>query len=100
MSTAKTHVGDSPIHGRGLFASAPIRRGDYIGTFKGPDTDTDGAYVLWLTDEDGNHYGRRGMNALRYLNHSDDPNAEFDNYDLYATRDIEPGEEITIDYGW
>nr|WP_242470281.1 SET domain-containing protein [Allochromatium vinosum] len=36
---------------------------------------------------------------LRWLNHSDDPNAEFDGFELYARRTIAVGSEITIDYG-
>jgi len=33
-----------------------------------------------------------------YLNHSKNPNAFHKNYDWYALRDIEAGEEILIDY--
>ena len=36
---------------------------------------------------------------LRFLNHSRTPNVEFDGPDLYACRDIEPGEELVFDYG-
>jgi SET domain-containing protein len=38
-------------------------------------------------------------NLLRWLNHSDDPNAELDGFDLYARRAIAVDEEITFDYG-
>lgn len=100
MPSARTYVDDSPIHGRGLYAAERIACGDYIGTFKGPPARRNGSHVLWLMDADGNWYGRRGVNALRYLNHAADPNAEFHHFDLYAVREIEPGEEITIDYGW
>ena len=48
--------------------------------------------------DDGEVIGRRGLNKLRYLNHCDAPNAEFDGFDLYTLREIEPGEEITINY--
>lgn len=100
MPSARTYVDDSLIHGRGLYAAEPIPEGTYIGTFKGPPAQRNGSHVLWLMDADGNWFGRRGANTLRYLNHDPDPNAEFYHFDLYATRDIEAGEEITIDYGW
>lgn len=100
MPNARTYVDQSAIHGRGLYAAVDINAGDYIGTFKGPPAQRNGSHVLWLIDEDGNHFGRRGINALRYLNHGENANAEFYDFDLYATRDIAAGEEITIDYGW
>ena len=40
----------------------------------------------------------RERNKMRYVNHSDKPNAEFDGFDLYSTRPIKPDEEITINY--
>jgi hypothetical protein len=88
----------SPIHGTGLFAAVPIAKGGYIGTYEGPEAKRDGKYVLWVHEEGRAPVGRRGMNLLRYLNHSDDPNAEFDGFDLYAIRPIQPDEEVTIDY--
>ena len=36
---------------------------------------------------------------LKWLNHSSTPNVEFDGPQLYALRDIEPGEELTFHYG-
>lgn len=97
---AQTYVSESPIHGFGLYAARTILKNTWIGTFKGPQTKKNGTHVLWLVDEDDNWYGRRGRNALRYLNHDPDPNAEFDDFDLYALCDIEKDQEITIDYGW
>ncbi len=93
------YVAPSPIHGRGLFARQPIKKGSHIGTYEGPQAKRNGKYVLWIHDEDGAELeGRRGMNLLRYLNHAEKPNAEFDGYDLYATKTIRPGEEITFNY--
>lgn len=91
----------SGIHGTGLFAARPMRRGEYIGTFHGPLAKRDGSHVLWVYPEegDGAPIGRRGRNLLRYLNHSDRPNAEFYGFDLYARRAIAQDQEITIDYG-
>jgi SET domain-containing protein len=88
----------SPIHGTGCFARIAFAPGDYIGTYCGPPAKRDGTYVLWVS-EDGEHWmGRSGRNLLRYLNHQEDGNAEFDGFELYARRDIAPGEEITFDY--
>lgn len=92
-------VAESPIHGLGCFARASIAAGLHIGTFEGPEVSEDGPYVLWLYDDQGQLItAREGTNSLRWLNHSDAPNAELDQLDLYATRAISPGEEITIDY--
>lgn len=87
----------SPIHGKGLYAKVAIGEGEYIGTYRGYRTSRDGRHVLWVT-EDGRSIGRNGLNLLRYLNHSDEPNASFDGFDLFAKEDIEPGDEITINY--
>lgn len=100
MPNTHTYVDRSPIHGKGLYAAVNIGAGDYIGTLKGPAARRDGTHVLWLVDEEGNWFGRRGTNSLRYVNHGDNANAEFWEFDLYAIRDIVAGEEITIDYGW
>lgn len=93
------HVERSPIHGKGLFATVEIPRGEYIGTYLGPEAKKNGSHVLWV-DAGDEWIGRRGLNRLRYLNHSASPNAEFDGFDLYALRRIRANEEITIDYHW
>jgi len=90
----------SSIHGRGVFALKNIKAGELIGIFEGKITSRDGTHVLWLPDEDGNLYGIKGKNSLRYLNHSLVPNAEFnDEGELHAVLDISPDEELTIHYG-
>ncbi|NIP72726.1 MAG: SET domain-containing protein [Gammaproteobacteria bacterium] len=91
------YVAPSPIHGKGLFAQSRIGGGTYIGTYEGRPAKADGCYVLWVYDDD-RVIGRDGTNELRYLNHSDKPNAEFDGFDLYSLRNIAPDEEITINY--
>ncbi len=92
----------SGIHGRGLFACRAIEKGEYIGTFHGPKVSENGHHVLWVyeSDDDDEPVGHDGKNLLRFLNHSDEYNAEFDGLDLYALRSIEQDEEITFDYGW
>lgn len=93
-----TYVASSSIHGKGLFAKTRIKKEIYLGTYKGPEAKRNGSHVLWVYEDNGKVIGRRGLNKMRYVNHSDKPNAEFDGFDLYSTRRIKPDEEITIDY--
>ena len=93
------HVQDSPIHGKGLFASVTLEKDCYLGTYDGPETRENGMHVLWVQHDDKEWIGRDGKNLLRYLNHTRSPNAEFDGFDLYAITTIAPNEEVTIDYG-
>lgn len=96
------YVEESGIHGKGLFARLPMKKGHYLGTYKGPETtdmENAGPHVLWVEVDDGSWLGRDGRNILRYLNHHEEPSAEFDGFDLYALRDIPEGMEITIHYG-
>jgi uncharacterized protein len=105
MAHAKTLSGRvrkdrSPLHGFGCFARVPFATGEHIGTFEGTEVAADGPHVLWVYDAEGAVVrARRGDNLLRWLNHSADPNAEFDGFNLYARRLIAVGEEISIDYG-
>ena len=95
----RVYVAESGIHGKGLFARRDIKKGEFIGTFEGPPAKRNGSHVLWIYYGD-EYEGRRGMNALRYVNHSEKPNAEFDDFDLYAVKAIRMHAEITIDYEW
>ena len=92
-------VAFSPIHGRGVFARQRIRSGARIGDFEGSETKRNGMHVLWVLEEDGSTLGIRGENELRFLNHSRFPNSEFRGASLHALRNIQPGREISIDYG-
>lgn len=74
-------LGDSVIHGRGLFAIRKLPAGEVIAPAR--------------------LNGKRAL-AGRYTNHSVRPNAGFfalgDDLFLEALRDIDHGEEVTIDY--
>ena len=91
-----TYVAPSDIHGKGLFARTPIKGGSIIGHLVGRPCTEDGDHVLWISET-------RGIEVLcdlRYINHSDQPNAcYYDDLSVVALRDIAPGEEITHDYG-
>ena len=107
MTTYNTNglcfVADSPVHGRGLFARCNIPMDTLIGHYDGPRTLDNGMHVLWVEagedDEEGEWIGYDGNNDLRFLNHAKQPNGEMDGLELYASRDIRAGEEITIYYG-
>jgi hypothetical protein len=89
------YVADSAIHGKGLFANTTIPGGATIGWLNGKPCSTDGDYVLWISE-------RKGIEVLcdlRYINHSDEPNAcYYDDLSVVALRDIDPYEEITHNY--
>ena len=91
----KFYVKQSPIHGKGLFAKEKIKAGELIGIVEGEPTDTDGPYVLWVD-------GTKGFEVrcqLRFINHSDNPNAVYYNtLEVCALRDILVDDEITHDY--
>jgi uncharacterized protein len=99
-SNPLVYVDSSAIHGHGLFAAVAIGKGTHIGSYDGPPARRDGTHVLWVYEEDEDKWvGRDGRNVLRYCNHSSQPNAAFDGFELYAIRGIRPGEEITFHYG-
>ena len=90
------YVGDSPIHGKGLFARTFIPAGTVIGVVQGSPTRTDGDHVLWIDADKGFHV----QCDLRFINHSSNPNAVYyDTLEVCALRDIQAGEEITHNYG-
>ena len=93
---ALVYVDESLIHGKGLFAKCHIGAGEIIGLIQGVPASEDGAYVLWVD-------GKTGIQVqcdLRYINHSDKPNAVYyDTLEVCALTDIAPGEEITHNYG-
>jgi SET domain-containing protein len=95
LTIKNTYIADSEIHGKGLFAKSRISGGSVIGWLRGNPCSEDGCYVLWISET-------RGIEVtchLRYINHSDRPNAcYYDDLSVVALRDIEPGEEITHDY--
>ena len=89
------YVADSAIHGKGLFANTTIPGGATIGWLNGQPCSTDGDYVLWISERQGIEV----LCDLRYINHSNEPNAcYYDDLSVVALRDIDPYEEITHNY--
>ncbi|KZX74664.1 SET domain-containing protein-lysine N-methyltransferase, partial [Alcanivorax sp. HI0013] len=62
----------SAVHGRGLFASLPIKKGTELGLCKTKPAKKDGPYVLSLDDEGNERY--RVLCDLRFINHGKKPN--------------------------
>ncbi len=91
----RVYVGESPIHGKGLFAKCDIPKDAVIGVIKGVAAKRDGPYVLWLSEDEG----IRVRCNLRFINHSKRPNAAYyDTLEVIALRDISRDEEITHNY--
>ena len=95
MTESLFYVADSQIHGKGLFARKYIGAGEIIGRIDGVPTTTDGEHVLWIAEDNGFHV----KCDLRFINHSDEPNAVYyDTLEVCALTGIAPGEEITPEY--
>jgi SET domain-containing protein len=109
-------VRNSPIHGRGVFATRTIRKGDDIVEYRGrritadeaddlPDSDPDNPFHTFLFElNDGRviDAGVRG-NAARWINHSCQPNCvpyedDAGHVIIEAKRTISAGEELSYDY--
>jgi len=89
-------VKQSPIHGKGLFASTDINEGETIGHLKYTPTKKDGPYVLWVNES----LSVEVQCDLKYINHNAQPNAcYYEDLNVVAITDIKKGEEITHDYG-
>lgn len=95
MQESNVYIGESPIHGKGLFARNSIPAGTVIGKIQGELTTINGDYVLWISDV----MGIEVQCHFRYINHSGSPNAVYyDSLEVCALRDIQAGEEITHNY--
>lgn len=110
MTTCPFILRPSPIHGVGVFAVRSFEKGDSLPLFaEGGDC----VYLDSLPDAPFGDYcvelndGRvmaphdfTRMSVGWYLNNATAPNAACDEvYEYFATRDIQAGEEVTIDYG-
>ncbi|MDQ3230142.1 MAG: SET domain-containing protein-lysine N-methyltransferase [Pseudomonadota bacterium] len=113
----------SPIHGNGVFASAPIEKGERIIRYKGTlrtheevdkeygEIDENGHTFLFTLNDDYVVDANIGGNRARWLNHSCEPNCEAvieendkgkshkDKIFIEAMRDIKEDEELVYNYG-
>lgn len=115
MKTQPYHiVRTSKIHGRGVFAKRPIRKGTKIIEYTGPIISEKEADEIGVSTENGHSHtmlfqidkkrvinGNLGGDA-RFLNHGCDPNCETeqdgDQIFIKALRAIKQGEELVYDY--
>lgn len=100
-------------HGLGVFAKRHFAARRYVGRIRGR-TVADPHYSSNYCMDLGGNLSLDPSPPFRYLNHSCSPNCllvllqvEYDDGTpteseiwLEAMRDIHPGEELTIDYGW
>ncbi len=110
MSSRSFRLGRS-VTGLGLFATKPIKRGVHIAAYRGRRISTEeanrrearGARYLFELNSRWTIDGSPRWNVARYINHSCRPNARpvarKGGIVIVALRRIEPGEEITYDYG-
>jgi hypothetical protein len=96
-------VGPSPIHNRGLFATAAIREGEVVAIIGGSVISD--AELARLSEHSSTAIGgelnllQASDDPLRHGNHSCDPNLWLtDEVTLVARRPIGAGEELTTDY--
>lgn len=100
-------------HGVGVFAANRIEKGSFLRLFGDAGGESRGARIFvksevpevfrqYCLDYGDRLAGPKDFGAIPvgwHLNHSDTPNGVHDEkYDYFALRDIEAGEEITIDY--
>ena len=107
----------SKIHGRGVYAARRIRKGNRIIEYTGElinDDEISRRYdesqmpihhtFLFEVDEDITIDATRRGSMARYINHSCDPNCEAVNEEgrifIEAIKNIQPGDELTYDYGY
>jgi uncharacterized protein len=111
MSPSKPFRVGRAATGLGLFATARIEKGAFIVEYSGRRITTAeadrrearGAKYMYELNSRWTIDGSSRSNIARYANHSCRPNAESDivkgKVILRAIKAIEPGQEITYDYG-
>jgi len=117
VSSALVEVRNSPVHGRGVFAVAPIRKGTRILEYLGErmshaaadkryedHDESDNHTFLFIVDKHTVIDAGVGGNDARFINHSCDPNCiaveEDGRIFIEALRNIQPGAELTYDYAY
>lgn len=96
-------VEQSPIAGRGLFATRPIPQGTVVARVGGRIHSTAELHTLGEVDslavDDDTHLVLSPGNRVRFANHSCEPTLWWtDGYALSARQDIAAGDELTHDY--
>ncbi len=105
-------VKESGIHGKGIFTAVKIPKDALITVISGEvisekecirrEEEENNVYIFW---NEHNYIDTANTTLIKYINHNCDPNCSVEEFDenslsLIASRDIEAGEELTIDYGY
>ena len=119
VDRSSINVKSSAIHGKGVFAAGPIKKGGVVIEYKGeriswklaekrhPHDPKDPNHTFYFSLEDSRVIDAKyGGNAARWINHSCKPNCETreDVFNgkprvfVYAKRDLKVGEELFYDY--
>ena len=96
--------------GLGLFANQTFKKGDFIIEYTGEhipteEADRRGGKYLFILSDTVTIDGKGRSNTARYINHSCKPNAEAEIDEeeskiiIRAKKTINPGDEISYDYG-
>jgi SET domain-containing protein len=111
----RIQVRRSGVHGRGVYAVAPLAAGERLVEYKGerisdeeaerrhPADPANPTHTFYFSLSEGGVIDANfGGNSARWINHSCAPNCEANEVDgrvyIHALRDIEPGEELFYDY--
>jgi uncharacterized protein len=109
---SRLRIGPSEIHGQGVFAKASLCAGERVIEYLGEKiAKTESArrcegqnWCIFSLDPEFDLDGNFAWNPARRVNHSCAPNCEagFEDGRIWITalRDIQPGEEITFNYGY
>lgn len=112
----RIEVRQSGVHGKGVYAIAPLAEGERIIEYKGehiswkealkrhPHDPDDPNHTFYFSLEDGDVIDAKyGGNRARWINHACSPNCEAREKKgrvfIHALRDIAAGEELFYDYG-
>ncbi len=106
----------SGVHGVGVFTTARIQREAWLRLWQPDDwrfvtfdeSDSDPELLefrdIYCVRDAGGYFCPLDFHRMSigwYMNHSDEPNVRYrskDDFEYFASRDIEAGEEITCDY--
>ena len=112
----RIQVRKSGVHGKGVYAVRPIKKGETIIEYVGeiitweealrrhPHDPSDPNHTFYFHIDEGRVIDAKvGGNASRWINHACAPNCEADDDGervfIKALRNIKPGEELFYDYG-
>jgi SET domain-containing protein len=108
----RVRIGKSRIAGKGVFAAQPIKKGTWILEYTGEKISrqkaleclAQGNVYIFFVGTDYDIDGNTPTNRARYINHACNPNCTSEiiggSIWIIALRDIQPGEELSYDYGY